>query len=395
MAGLRDIAAQAGLDEAQGNLPSLELDLGADGGTFSGYVTEGEGADAFTDFYRLTGLNPDEWVLDQGSLRVSMWQQSKRTDDGHRDLVWLRAYRGNLRRLSSPEVTATDVQAMLATARRHPRVRHKRASERTRLVLASDVQVGKVDRHGGTPEMLERVAGLLELLGDRMASDPCERAILPDPGDLIEGFQNTGSQAHTNDLSHPEMLRVARGVLTDMVSAVASQHAHTRVATCPSNHAAWRRGRDYLGKPGDDYGLDVHRAVRDVLARDERLSIDWVLPETPWDHITYIEERGHRIALTHGDKARAGQFGKWWQGQAASSSQAHGANIVISGHYHTFIAQALGITFDNRERLHLQAPALDGGSAWWQAISGEESKPGLVTLILDEDGWHDIELITL
>src|SRR5690606_3058716 len=71
----------------------LELELGPDGGEFSGYRTEQDidaNPDAFREFYKLTGLDPDEWPLEGGSLRVSMWQQSKRLSNGDRDLVWLR-----------------------------------------------------------------------------------------------------------------------------------------------------------------------------------------------------------------------------------------------------------------------------------------------------------------
>lgn len=314
------VSLRAAHEAAQVETPRLELDLGPDGGSFSGYVTADDGPDAFTEFYRLTGLDPAEWPLDHGSLRVSMWQQSRRTDDGDRDVVWLRSYRGNLRRLSSPEITADDVTSLLQVARRHPRVRHKAASGATRVVLVSDIQVGKVDRNGGTPEMLARVAGLLDRLGDVMAETPCERAIVLDPGDLVEGFENTASQAHTNDLSHPEQLRVARGVLTDIVSKVAAQHETVTVATCPSNHAAWRKGKDYLGRPGDDYGLDCHRSVQDVLRRDPRFGhVSWAWPETDWDHTTYVPEQGHLVAVAHGDKARSGGFPKWWQGQAGSA----------------------------------------------------------------------------
>lgn len=376
--------------------PRLELDLGPDGGSFSGYVTAEEGPDAFTDFYRLTGLDPAEWPLDHGSLRVSMWQQSRRLENGDRDVVWLRSYRGNLRRLTRPEIDAEDVSALLSVARRHPRIRHRDPAAATRVVVATDLQIGKVDRAGGTPELLERVGGLLDLLGDRIASSPTSRALIADPGDLIEGFENTGSQAHTNDLSLPEMLRTARGVLTDLVSTVAAQHEITRVATCPSNHAAWRRGKSSLGRPGDDFGLDVHLSVRDVLSRDPRYAgVSWVLPEGPWDEVTYLEEAGRDIAITHGHRARSGKFGDWWKGQASSSAPAHRADLIISGHYHTFLVEALGLNTKGRERLHVQGPALDGGSAWWTNISGDESKPGLVTFVMTEDRISEMELITL
>lgn len=375
----------------------LTLELGPDGGTFTGYQTTADldaNPDAIQDFYRLTGLDPDEWPLDKGSLRVSLWQQSKRTEDGDRDLVWLRSYRGNLRRATRPELDAGDIAAMLTIGRRHPRIRHKTATDATRVVIMSDPQVGKVDAGGGTPELLARIGQTLDLLGDAIAAAPTERAILLDPGDLVEGFESAPGAAFTSDLSHPEQLRAARGILTDAITSIAAQHDHVTVATCPSNHSAWRAGSRYLGRPGDDYGIDVHLSVQDALRRDPRYAhVEWAIPDV-WDETTYLDAEGHTIALTHGHRSKSGRFYDWWKGQAASSGRAHAASIIVSGHYHNLHIGSLGLTTTGRDRTHIQAPALDGGSAWWRNISGEESRPGIVTFLLDQDGWRDLQLIT-
>lgn len=382
---LRDLAEQ---ENATG--PRLELELGADGGSFSGYVTDSDGPDAFTEFYELTGLDPVEWPLDRGSLRVSMWQQASKEDG----VSWLRSYRGNLYRTTVAVLDAAEVAALLRQARNVPKVRLKDASDATRVVVLSDLQVGKVDRHGGTKELLARVSSVVDGLVETAVKERCERLVIVDPGDLIEGFENTSSQAYTNDLSLPGMLRIARGVLVDVVTRLAAVHESTTVVTCPSNHAAWRRGKGSLGRPGDDFGLDVHLAVRDVLARDSRFeNVSWVLPEHDWTETTFLPVEDIVMAVTHGHRARSGKFSEWWKGQAGSSSQAHEATVVVSGHYHSFVAESLGVNTVGLERLHVQAPALDGGSAWWANISGDESAPGAVTFVLEGTDWRSLRLV--
>src|SRR5690606_38951555 len=125
----------------------------------------------------------------------------------------------------------------------------------TRIVVVSDAQVGKLGSRGGTPELLNRIADLLERLDDVMTAQPCEDVLIVDPGDLTEGFSNYKGQSHLNDLSHPSQLRVARAILTDIVTAVAARHQAATVVTVPSNHGAWRDGKEPLGRPSDDYGI--------------------------------------------------------------------------------------------------------------------------------------------
>ena len=373
----------------------ITLSKGEGEGTFSGFVSENEGQDAYDEFYQLTGLSKDEWELDKGSLTVKLWQQSRRTDDGDRDVVWLRSYGGKLRLLNRPELSQEDVESLLNIGRRYPQIKHKEASDQTRIVLISDLQVGKQDRRGGTSELIARVSQIIDNLNEVMAENPCSRCVVVDPGDLIEGFENTSSQQFTNDLSHPEMLRVARSILTDIVATIASQHESVLVATCPSNHGAWRRGKGSLGRPGDDYGVDVHLSVKEALERDPRFqNIEWKTPESLWDEITFFNERGFDFAVTHGHQARTKKFEDYWRKQAGTFSQAHNVDIVYSGHYHSFISQSLGLNAKGNERLHIQAPAMDNGSTWWYNISGDQSKPGIVTHILDDEGWKDIRLIT-
>lgn len=261
------------------------------------------------------------------------------------------------------------------------------ASLRTRIVGLSDEQLGKVDRSGGTEAFFERVGELLGMLDAEMRATPCEDVVILLGGDLVEGFQSTAGEAFTNDLSHPDMLRVARAYLTEAITRIASRHERTRVLAVPSNHSAWRRGKDYLGRPGDDYGLDCVRAVAEALARDPKFAdVEFILPD-PWDVSVAIPVRDDILALTHGHVGTAGpaSFPKWFAGQVVGDSAIARATVVVSGHYHHYRATPLG-NIGDRERRHVQLPALDGGSNWFTNTSGEWSHPGIWTAVI-RDGY--------
>lgn len=382
----------------------LELELGPEGGSFKGYVPpeqpnsdEAPQGDVWADFWRLTGLKSDQYRIVDDTVRVSMWQQSKRLENGDRDTVWLRSYRGSFQRVTPLDLAADDIDRLLTVARQHPTAIPANPQEATRVVVASDAQVGKRDKRGGTPELLARIGGLLDQLGHVMAARPCADALILDPGDIVEGFENTAQQRHTNDLSLPAQLRVARGILTDIVSKVAAQHEAVTVATCPSNHGAWRSGKDRLGRPGDDFGIDVHLSVADVLARDPRFGhVTWhnAADDDQWTSTVALEARGHRIALTHGDHARGpDKMLDWWAGQHFGGQPAANAHILHTGHFHTTRIQQAGI-LDGKPRWWMQAPTMDNGSAWWGDLTGADDTPGILTYVLTENGPEDIRVIT-
>lgn len=257
------------------------------------------------------------------------------------------------------------------------------AATRTRIVGLSDEQLGKVDKRGGTEAFFERLGVLLGELDAEMKARPCEDAVILLGGDLIEGFQNTKQQSHTNDLSHPEMLRVARAYLTEVITRIASRHRNTRVLAVPSNHGAWRDGKDNLGLPGDDYGLDCVRAVAESLAMSERWAgVEFIFPDR-WGVSVAVQVRGDVVALTHGHVGTSGpaSFEKWFAGQALGDSPISSATVVVSGHFHHRRYNPLG-NIGNRERVHIQLPALDGGSAWFENSSGQWSHPGIWTAVI-------------
>ena len=67
------------------------------------------------------------------------------------------------------------------------------------------------------------------------------------------------------------------------------------------------------------------------------------------------------------------------------------ATLLLSGHYHHLIvSEATGRTF-------VQVPAMDGGSEWFTATTGQHSPPGMLTLgvgtAYGPRGWGDLAVL--
>ena len=189
---------------------------------------------------------------------------------------------------------------------------------------------------------------------------------------------------------------MARALLTNIVTTVAARHDKATVVTVPSNHTAWRRGKDYLGRPGDDYGIDCHLAVSEALARDPRFQhVSWVVPDD-WEVSVAVDVRGARVGVVHGhQKSRPEQIPDWWRGQSHGTQPVHDATILVHGHWHHLRVTPSGNTADGRSRWVFMAPAMDNGSDWFRNSTGEDSEPGLLTFTIDNAGrWDHLRLIT-
>lgn len=346
---------------------------------------------AFAKLFELARLDPQEFELVNDTFRMSVWESGPEVKY---------AYRGSFRKKSPIELDDAELERLSARARTGrsagPGPHRFDEQYKTRVLVVSDMQIGKVDSRGGLEEFLMRVS---DVCAQIEALPFVHSTLVLDPGDLIEGFQNTSSQAHTNDLSHPAMLRIARSVLTDVVEAARAStlpDGGVIVATVPSNHSAWRQGKGYLGNPGDDYGLDVHRAVQSVFEYAEVDDVMWVFPGREYEESLSLPvpvAPAIKLGLVHGHQSRAGKFNDWWKGQALGSKPLAGCHYAVSGHYHSFVFEPAG-WLDGRERYHIQAPPMDNGSAWWENLSGEQSRPGIVHFLIDEQGdFSDLRLI--
>lgn len=343
-----------------------------------------------SEIKKQTGLTvPDDRVVVLTGVRL--WNMGARE---HRHLTFKIERRAG--------ATSHDLDALLDTARKNarrtpPKRKADLALTRTRLVGFSDEQLHKVDRLGGTPEFFERLGVMLGKLDAEIVERPCDDAVVMFGGDMTEGFENHGGQAFTNDGSMPDMIVTATQYMTHVITWVASRHQRTRVLVVPSNHGAWRKGKDYLGKPSDDFGIAVAKIVQAALARDPRFAdiIEFYIP-SEWEVSVAVPVRDDVIALTHGHVGTTGPaaFPKWFAGQCLGDSPISGATVVFSGHFHHLRVVPLGAVAD-RPRVHIQMPAMDGGSSHFTNATGEWSPPGITTAIVnDATGLDHLRVLT-
>ena len=331
------------------------------------------------DILRQWGYDPDEIEV----LSTSLWR--KEQPDGS----WLTSYYFKHR----PRVEQLDLPALYAVARKKPRKQLAPAdSDRIKVVVLSDVQAGKTGSRGGTPELVDRLVEKREKLAAHLAESKPSRTVLAEAGDLFEGFESGGNPMFTNDLSLAQQMDLAGTEVFEFVK-VMHRHGRVDVMTCTSNHTAWRRGKQQLGRPADDLGLHVHRTVERVAAA-AGLDAHWHYP-APYDESMTLDVNGTVLGLVHGNQYSPMSAPLWWAKQQHGGQPIGAADILITGHYHHFLALPTGRNpHTGRTKWWLQAPTLDNGSDWFRNIAGDDSDPGLLVFDITPDGF-DLQCLTV
>ncbi len=266
-------------------------------------------------------------------------------------------------------------------------------SGRSTVVVISDWQIGKTGRRGGTPELLERLEDARNKVAIELAKrDPASILIL-DGGDGIEGFESGGDPAFTNDLSLPDQIDCYATELFKFVRLANTFASETHVAVAPSNHSSWRRGKQNLGKPSDDFGVHAHKQVSKVAAA-AGMEITWHYADD-YDESLCVDFAGSAIGLVHGNQFAPGKAIDWWQAQTFGDQACARADVLVTAHYHSFGAGVAGMNpFSKRERMWLGAPTLDSGSDWYRNIKGRDSLPGTMIFDITADGF-DLSSLTI
>jgi hypothetical protein len=262
-------------------------------------------------------------------------------------------------------------------------------------VVYADPQAGKVALLGGTRELVGRFRDCIDMLDDHVrdlkgAGRAPDVAAWLDAGDSCEGFQNVTAQKYTNDLSMTQQIRVHRRLTFSGLDYLAGKFPEVKAASCGSNHARVRDGKDPVGPPDDDWGLEVLSQVQDAYSRNEDAygHVKFAYPPG-WRDTLCLDLGGMPVGLAHGHQFnRPEQADAWWKGQTFGNQPVTDARILVTGHFHHFAAKEIG-----NGRLWVQAPTLDNGSDWYTQRSGEVSQPGLLVFSTTEDGWDDLRIL--
>lgn len=341
--------------------------------------TEAWGYEDFRRFIRVKGMDPDKVTFEWGVTSNpggGYWNKVNhvRPKPESASLASLGHFYAEVEKSPAPDVTI------------------RTRSERTTVVCLADWQLGKTGRRGGTKETLQRLQATRKALEELYTSRGPGQILLFDLGDGIEGFESGGDPQFTNDLSLPDQLDAYSTEMFKFV-AQAYEFATVDVAAVPSNHAAWRRGKQNLGRPSDDFGLYVHKEVAKV-AVASGYGVNWHFPED-YDESVCVDVLGTYVGGVHGNQFGPGKAIDWWQGQAFGSQASTRADVLVTGHYHTFGSGVAGINpFSGRERYWLGAPTVDNGSDWYRGLKGRDSLPGTLVFDVTESGF-DLGSLTI
>jgi hypothetical protein len=295
--------------------------------------------------------------------------------------------------LIRPEEDAIDLPALYSEAKRKPRnpIRGT-ADSRVTVVALSDVQAGKVDHRGGTPELIDRLEGMRERLAAELKKRRPQSTVLAEVGDLFEGFESGGNPMFTNDLSLAQQMDLA-GTEVYRFIEVMQRHGRVDVVSIPSNHTQWRSGKQQLGRPGDDLGIFVHRQV-EKLANAAGIDAHWTFPDM-YNESVVIDILGTGLGVVHGNQFNTGQAVAWWQKQQHGGMPTATADILLTGHYHHLTVLPSGRNpVTGKPKWWLQAPTTDNGSSWFRNIGAGDSDAGLLVFDITEDGF-DLSSLTV
>lgn len=343
------------------------------------------------------GVDPEGFDI-VGDVGVSTWNSAAYDrDQGEFVTVKLYSYRIKVRAKSKGKV---DLPLLWAEARKPSMIRSARQNvekDSTLVCAFADPQIGKSGSRGGTKELIERMSIIQDKLEEKADNFSGNRAVFMDGGDIIEGFENVAAQQYTNDLSLMEQIDLASTLEFSFIRSLADRVESVDVMGVPSNHAGWRRGKDYLGKPSDDFGLFILKQIRKQFDMNETYSdrITFHFPDE-WDNSLNLEINGYGLGLAHGDQANNPEgIPKWWMGQVHGNQALAKSDILVTGHFHHFRMMPSGVNRYGKSKWWLQAPTLDNGSDWYRNKSGEDSDPGMLTFEVREGVGLDISTLDI
>lgn len=251
----------------------------------------------------------------------------------------------------------------------------------TKIACLADLQVGKRQSGGGTEDTVRLVRRAIKDIADDIRfHGPYKRIILADVGDSTEGFWNVASQAQTNDLSLTDQIRTVQRLYAEALHTLTPLCESLYYVSVPSNHCAVRTGpgkNSRANAPDDDFGIMISKNIEDIIAgRPGYEHVTFHRPEKWEEAVTVEAADGTRIGFTHGHLAGSqSKVPGWFRDLAfGRRSGLYDARILVHGHWHNFAVSQAGDA-----RWIISCPSADRGSDWWTNLSGDSTRPAILT----------------
>lgn len=365
--------------------PTGQVELGPDGGEFTDVRSERPITD-WTHVFAQFNLDPDEFAIVDDTVRMSMWQTSRRTDDGDRDVQNLYAYKARFKRrdqYTDADTLARMIDRLQGTTA--PKANRK-AEPVSLFVGLADWQLGKSYGPGqGTAETLDRInaskAAILAYVEDRKRLGyNIEKIVLANMGDPIEGVQASyANQLYSVDLNTRDQLTLAIDTTLEWIRDFAP-YAPIEYAATLCNHGQMSRGTSGKTNATDDADNAsgfIGDTIRTVVSHIPGLAgTAFTIPRD--NMITTVQASGVNLALAHGHKI-SGNEQAWLAKQTnALNHQGYRTDLWVTAHRHSASVDDYG------PYRRIQCTTVDPGSKWFTDSTGVYATPGTTVFLAGE-----------
>jgi hypothetical protein len=360
------------------------VDITPNGGEFVDVQTEQPVGDWDAVFARFD-LDPAKYAVKDNTVRMSTWEQSKRLENGERDVIKLFSYRASFTLKESAGLDLSSLTASVRAWKAPAQVNRIETGEPVSLVVGmADYQLGKGEGDG-TPGTLKRLTASLDSIVAhvdelRWSGVNVNHIVFANMGDHTEGVAGSyAGQTYQADLNTRDQLALAIDVNMQWIKALTPLFDSASYFACLCNHGTLaRQGHDNITDDADNATGFVGDMLEKVCNLHPDLShIQWHVPRD--EMITTITASGVNIAAAHGHKI-SGREDHWLaaQSQLLTQSKKFIPDLWFTAHKHHAAITDFG------PYTRIQATTVDPGSKWWTDISGMYSRPGVTTFVVGE-----------
>lgn len=356
------------------------------------------------------GLDPAEFTIVDDTVRMSSWQQSKRTESGDRDVVWLYSYKARFARRSD-QLPPADLERLRKQVRKWKPLPRRAPGTglgppATLHVGWSDWQIGKAGLEGTTQRVLDSFEMTVERVRElRRIGRNVQGLAIANMGDPVEGcYGNYESQLFTVEMTKREQLNHVLDLWSAGARALVPLFDEATFVSVLSNHGEWTRpgtgGKPVTSDSDNADGFLAETLRRALEGRADLEHLRWLIPH---DEMTVTSRlSGVDVAYTHGHKMPGTPKElEWLRGQSIRLLRQERAEprLWMTAHRHHVDIKDFGPWW------RIQHPTLDAGSKWFEDTSGMWSTPGTLTCLVGEHaqaggpldgggkGWSDLAVL--
>lgn len=323
------------------------------------------------------GFNPDEFEIIE-PFEIRSWDSN--TENGKDTFYY---YKAKIISKYAVNDRDFDFKALLSEIKKSKPKAQTIKGKSSMIVCLSDWQMGKRDGDG-TKGIVARIEQMIPDVTARIkelrkSGVDLAHLYVVGLGDIVEGCDGFyPMQEHSVEYDLRRQKMIARRLLVKSLKEWAPLFKNVVVACVPGNHGENRKNGKAFTTFGDNFDVAIFDEAAEIFQENPAYKhVKFVIPEN--DLWLTLDVSGTIIGLAHGHQFRTGgryshqKAVAWLSGQAFGMTEMGDADILISGHFHHLFVVNEG------KRTLMQCPSVDGGSEWYENMTGKSSYAGTLT----------------